>query len=280
MKEIIGLSSIDNMLKNKREFLFSKYKEYFDKTDWHCKSNEMLTELYISINEEFSIWLEYNNFFNIWKIEKIREESPKILITWLNEELEKNITDFFLDYKRNNIKILNYIYVNALNTLWYSLEELNNLLQDRIDNNLRIQESISNNWKLSINEVNKVSNYTRKSFFFEFLYNELYNTLFKIEDNIKNFDIVYELEKRNKLIDELKDLFNTINNNDIKSIYFNIEAIKNSLETKRFTFNLWIYSYVFWPNRMHNFIWKNSKELEEKIDYHFDNNWDFNIDNY
>ena len=257
-----NLKNIDKEIKTIRKFLFSKYQEYFEKTDWYCKSAEMATSIKLFVNDTKFISFNYNDFFELNNIDDVEKEIPKVFLNWLNRTLENKL--LFLQFQtKTNIseelwnQILSYIYTQ---------DEILNLYNEH---KKYLKTFNFNNKKITEDEI-------IYSFYNEELFNIITEYLFIINildiNNLYNIDYINkEILKRKDFFDKIKDILN------LKKFSYNIIPITN-WEFKKYS--IYIYSYVFWPYRNNNYFSVNFKELLDKINIEFNISWEFEIEEY
>lgn len=264
-KKIIEL---DHLIKEKRLFLYWRYKEYFEKTDGYCKSSEMYTSWKIIINNKQYILLEYKNYFDIDGEINILNEIPTIDLSWLD-----NVNFDRID----KIKFLKHQSIKILHLLWYNEDQIIMSLQNYIEKEtngeyywLDENNEIIRFEDLLSSEQENIRLYIENEFYTEYIKSIIKNSLFYIQyNNIQDYqNINLDTEIVNK-----QNIFNKINEilNINKLIYSHIKKIDN------IHYYIFIYSYVFWPHRWHDFNWSTLHTLNDKIVSDFENKWDFEI---
>jgi len=257
---MINIKKIDTEIKDIRKFLYSKYKEYFEKTDWYCKSSEMSTMIKLFIKDTKFISLRYEDFFELSNISDIEQEIPEIYLNWLNTTLENKLLLLQFQTKTNISKeqwnkILSYIFTKEKISILY-----------------KKHEQYLKSFNFSNKKIDKA--YIDNSFYNEELFNILTNYLFIIK--FKDIKDLYNIDYINKEIINRQIIFNKIKNDlNLNKFKYNNTIIPN-WDFKKYVF--YIYSYVFWPYRNHNYFSYSFKELLEKINIDFDKSWNFNIE--
>jgi len=270
-----NIKKIDKLLKEKRTFLFNKYQEYFEKTDWYCKSSEMVCYAFIYTDEENSISLEYKNFFDIDSITDINNEIPKLSLSGSNPELENRILDMIYS---DDIVIGETTGMFILNELWFNENTVKEMIKkylERKRNEIEMEKDMhaqfmDKQWNNIIKEKEISDNEITYTFFNEELFKIIYDRLYYIEfnslDELYNIDLKKELLIKNTLFNSIQDTL------DVSTPQL---FVLNDMIIKSISIN--IYSYVFWPYRNHDYTAENIETVFQLVESDL-KTWDYSMD--